>query len=84
MRIPVNTYRIVCDACGEHFENSLGWSCYTDDPNEIENDASDSSWLITEDGHHYCHNCRELNDEDQWECKDGKTYTLEGEPINKE
>ena len=82
MRVPVNTFKIVCDGCGAHFENHEGWSCYCDAPEEIENDAQNSEWLITQDGHHYCDRCHTLNDDDHWETKDGKLYAWDGEPFN--
>lgn len=82
MRVPIETYKIVCDCCGETFENGEGWVCYSDCPNEIESDASDSGWLITADGRHYCPNCYSFNEDDEiHECKDSKRYNENYEPL---
>lgn len=82
MRVEVNTFKIVCDGCGETFRNHNDFSCYINNPKEIEHDADDSLWLITQDGHHYCDRCRSLNEYDEWECRDGKVYSWDGVPIN--
>lgn len=82
MRVPVNTYKVVCDGCGQTFENEEGWACYTDSPSGIEEDAIDSDWLLTEDGHHYCPDCYTVNDNDEYECKDGLKYNIDREPSD--
>lgn len=82
MRVPVNTFKIVCDGCGQTFHNGEDFTCYNDVPSEIENDARDSDWLVTADGHHYCDRCHTLNDNNDWETKDGKLYAWGGEPFN--
>lgn len=82
MRIPLQTYEIACDGCGEKFMTEEGFVCYCDAPDEIEDKANNSGWLITADGHHYCDRCCELNDNDHWETKDGRLYAYDGEPFN--
>lgn len=81
MRIPVEAYKIVCDCCGRTFENSEGWVCYCDCPNEIEDDASASGWMNTGDGRHYCEECHKWDDNNIIVCKDGKKYNENYEPL---
>lgn len=82
MRIPVTSFKIVCDGCGQTFHSGEDYVCYIDTPAEIENEARESEWLVTTDGHHYCDRCHSLNDDDHWETKDGKLYAYDGEPFN--
>ena len=30
MKVKVETYKLVCDSCGETFENGNGYVCYTE------------------------------------------------------
>ena len=81
MRVPVNTFKVVCDGCGQTFHNSEDFICYCDCQNQIEDEAVDSGWLRTNDGHHYCPDCYSVNDNDEYECKDGLKYNIDREPI---
>lgn len=81
MRVPVNTFKVVCDGCGQTFHNSEDFTCYCDCQNQIEDEAVDSGWLRTNDGHHYCEDCHTLNEEDQYECKDGRKYDCDGDEV---
>ena len=81
MRIKVETFKVVCDGCGQTFHNDEDFTCYDDHPSQIENEAVESGWLRTNDGHHYCPDCHTLNDEDQWECKDGRKYDYDGDEV---
>lgn len=83
-RIKVETYQVGCDGCGELFTTYDGFTCYTDCPNAIEDEASASGWVFTSDGHHYCPSCHEWNDDDILVCMDGKKYDEDYEPIVEE
>lgn len=83
MIVPKEFYGIKCDFCGkmllgewqEDMYDDVECVCYT---------AKESEWLLTEDEHHYCPECKSLNDDDLWETKDGKKYYYDGEPIMEE
>ena len=81
MRVKVETFKVVCDGCGQTFHNDEDFTCYCDHPSQIENEAMESGWLRTNDGHHYCPDCHTLNDEDQWECKNGRKYDYDGDEV---
>ena len=81
MRVKVETFKVVCDCCGQTFHNDEDFTCYCDHSSQIENEAMDSGWLRTNDGHHYCPDCHTLNDEDQWECEDGRKYDYDGDEV---
>lgn len=72
MKVEVKCYKIVCDCCGETFENANGNVCYADDPDGslIESDVPDSDWIIVGDKH-YCPDCYEYDDDDNIVTKDG-------------
>lgn len=75
-------YGCKCDGCGTMLRDECEEDIYYDQETYIKDVAWDSEWLVTADGHHYCPDCRQLNDEDIWECKDGKRYDYTGNPIN--
>ena len=75
----VTYYDIICDRCGKSFTEESE-TCYPDTDSGLLV-ARQSGWLYTNDGHHYCPDCHTLNDEDQWECKDGRRYDYEGNNI---
>ena len=72
----VTYYDIICDSCGKSLTEESE-TCYPDTDSCLLV-ARQSGWLHTNDGHHYCPDCHTLNDEDQWECKDGNRYDYEG------
>lgn len=78
MKVKVETYKLVCDSCGETFEDGNGFTCYTDDPDGslIWGDASASDWLKVGDKH-YCPDCWNWNDDDNIITKDGKKFNGE-------
>lgn len=80
MKVPVKAMKIICDVCGQTYENYNGWTCIVgdDDGSDIRNDAIDNGWLCIGDKD-YCPKCHYLNDEDHFVCKDGRVYDFETE-----
>lgn len=75
----VTYYDIICDRCGKSLTEESE-TCYPDTDSCLLV-ARQSGWLHTNDGHHYCPDCYTLNDEDQWECKDGRKYDYDGDEV---
>lgn len=75
MKQEVKSIVIVCDGCGEMFEDGDGISCYMNDldGNLIEEQALSSEWIYL-GGKHYCPKCYELDDEDRYHTKDGRVW----------
>lgn len=80
MKVKVETYKIVCDCCGETFHNDNDFTCYTDDLNGsmIREDALESDWREFDDKH-YCPDCMYWDDDDYLCTKDGHKYDVETE-----
>lgn len=82
MKVKVETYKLVCDCCGETFENLNGYTCFTEDPDGslIWEDACDSGWQHIGDKH-FCENCWDIDDDDNYVIKDGRKFTEDGEEV---
>ena len=80
MKKEVKSMIIVCDSCGNHYEDGDGVVCYLGDTDgsEIEQEALSSEWLYLA-GKHYCPNCYELDDKDHYHTKDGKVWDADTE-----
>lgn len=74
-------YGCKCDGCGKMLLGEWEEDAYYDSEQYTTGVAEDSDWLVTSDNHHYCPDCCHLNDNDIWECKDGKKYDYCGDPI---
>ena len=71
---------IVCDSCGKHYEDANGMVCYLGDIDGImiEQEAIDSEWASLGDKH-YCPDCYEIDNEDNYHTKDGKVWDADTE-----
>lgn len=78
MKVKVETYKIVCDCCGETFHDGNGFTCYTSDPNgdDIRSEALEADWREFGDKH-YCPDCMYWDDDDNLCTKDGHKYDVE-------
>ena len=77
MKVPVQAMKIVCDHCGELYENGNGYTCWVgdEDGSQIEEDAVCDEWFRTKDGKHYCPKCyKGTDDEGHVHTADGKVY----------
>ena len=88
MKVPVKSMKIVCDHCGETFEDGRGWSCIVgdEDGSEILGEAFDKDWMEL-GGKHYCPDCYHWDDDDNIVCNDGRkfdgdTHELIDVPVN--
>lgn len=75
MKIKVESYKIVCDGCGDTFYTSDDFACFIDDVDGslIKGEAESSSW-ISIGNKHYCPDCHQIDDDDNIVTKDGKKY----------
>lgn len=71
---------VVCDCCGEKYEDGNGLCCYLgdDDGSMIEQEALESDWIEV-CGKHYCPNCWEVKEDDYYHTKDGKVWDIDEE-----
>lgn len=74
MKVKVETYKIVCDCCGETFTDGNGFTCYSDDPDGgiIRGEALDNGWIEL-DAKHYCPKCYEVDDDGNYYIHDNNT-----------
>ncbi len=79
MKHELKSCSISCDGCGEEFYWGNDCVCYADDPDGklIEETAKESEWKVL-DGHHYCPNCWERDDDDIIHTKDGRKWDDSG------
>ena len=86
MKVKVETYKIVCDCCGDTFRNDNDFTCYSDDPSGdiIRGEAQSANWIEV-GNKHYCPDCYEINDNDEIVTKDGHKYDYDTheELVNK-
>ena len=82
MKVKVESYKIVCDCCGETFHDGNDFVCFSDDPDGglIRDEALTANWREI-DGKHYCPDCWRWDDDDNIQCKDGRKYTENNELI---
>lgn len=75
MKQEAKTTIIICDGCGETFENGDGFVCYINDPDGglIWSDAGLSDWIEL-GGKHYCPDCWKYDDDDNIITKDGRKF----------
>lgn len=63
---PVTFYGATCDNCGKSWRNDhYCWSAMSDESGMKEM-LSDDGWHFGEEGKHYCPDCFEFDDDDQF------------------
>lgn len=78
---------IICDHCGDTYENTNGFVSYNgdEDGSMIWMDAENSGWVEI-NGNHFCPDCYTIDDNGNYRIKDGRVYDwdthvlLEGGP----
>lgn len=75
MKVKVESYKIVCDCCGETFHDGNDFVCFSDDPDGglIRDEALTANWREI-DGKHYCPDCYSIDDDDNIVTKDGHKF----------
>lgn len=75
MKVKIETYKIVCDCCGETFHDDNDFVCFSDDPDGslVNSEAEASDWMAIGDKH-YCPDCYTIDDDDHIATKDGHRY----------
>jgi hypothetical protein len=58
----VTMYRVRCDRCNADSCAGEEYVAWAEDSQAVDV-ARESDWLITDDGHHYCENCYEWDEE---------------------
>jgi hypothetical protein len=62
----VEMFGVSCDRCKEQYECRTTGISFRTEISDIEEDASESGWHISNDGQkHYCPKCHTINDEDE-------------------
>jgi hypothetical protein len=56
-------FRVVCDRCGKCAQDDTDYYAWVD-KDQAQDHAVDAEWLVTDDGHHYCVDCVEWNDDE--------------------
>lgn len=65
----ITMYTILCDACGKDVCDGTEYSAWND-VRYVEDAAMEDNWHV-EDGKHYCPDCHEYDDEDNFIIKKG-------------
>lgn len=75
MKVKVESYKIVCDCCGDSFHDGNDFVCFCEDADGslICSEVESSDWMVVGDKH-YCPDCYEINDNDEIVTKDGHKY----------
>lgn len=84
MKVQVTAMKLVCDCCGETYEDNNGWTCIVGDVDgsDIEQEALNDDWLEL-GGKHYCPKCYSIDEDDNYVTKDGCVYDGETEELLK-
>ena len=79
MKQKVETFKIVCDCCGQVFQDGDDFVCFIDDQDGtlIEGEALESEWHKTANGKHYCSDCWQWDNDDNIATMDGHVYDSE-------
>lgn len=60
----VEMFTVICDNCQKDIGAEQEYSCWNDEQSAKEN-AMEADW-IEKDGSHYCDECYEMNDNDEY------------------
>jgi len=86
MKVKVESFKIVCDGCGETFHSVDDFVCFDGDADGsmICNEADSADWMVLGDKH-YCPGCYSIDEENRIVTKDGHKYDYDtGEEIKEE
>lgn len=86
MKVKVESFKIVCDCCGDTFHNGNDFVCFVDDfdGSMIRIEAESSGWISIDDKH-YCPDCFTIDDENRIVTKNGHKFDYDTrEEIKKE
>ena len=75
MKVKVESFKIVCDCCGETFHDGNDFVCYTDDADgsQINEEAESAGWIEIGD-EHFCPDCFSFGDDDNIVIKNGRRF----------
>lgn len=75
MKVKVESFKIVCDGCGETFHSFDDFVCFDGDADGsmICNEADSADWMVLGDKH-YCPGCYSIDEENHIVTKDGHKY----------